>query len=218
MALYVTFLLLNIAGILGGIAGIGIRGIVRNRLIMHAAFIRITQKLHQTVGRRHNQVFDRVALFRAAVIVGLITCVRGARDGTFRTVVKKGVAASGAGAAAVAVAARVLVKASSRSWSVATVRVGGSPLVASAARSAVNKTCNQRLAFGWVNPNAAAWAVCNGAPLRYIKTNNTRSSGVGNGQLAYWLERRPPLSWYTAAEVTRNVLAQVSERRCGSVG
>ena len=31
-------------------------------------------------------------------------------------------------------------------------------------------------------------------------------------------ERVAQFSWYTAAEVTRNVLVQVSERRCGSVG
>lgn len=64
--------------------------IVRNRLIMHAAFIRIAQQVHQTVSGRQDQVVDRVALFLAAVIVGLITCVRGARDGAFRAVVKTG--------------------------------------------------------------------------------------------------------------------------------
>lgn len=155
--------------------------IIGYRFIMHAAFVRIAQKLHQPISGRQDQVFDRVALFLAAVIVGLITCVRGARDGAFGTVVNKG------DAPGASPSARALIKASSRSWSVAAVRVGRSPLVASAVGSAVNKTCNQRLAFGWVNPNAVAWAVCKGAPLRYIKTNNNRSSGVGNGQLAYWL-------------------------------
>lgn len=64
-------------------------GQIRNTFIMHLAFIRGPQEADVPGLLDHEQVFPRVALLLATIMVLLFRCIYGAVDGSFSTILPK---------------------------------------------------------------------------------------------------------------------------------
>jgi hypothetical protein len=62
---------------------------IRDAFIMHLAFIRGTQEAHVTALMNHEQVFDRVALLLATIMVLLFLWIFWAVDWSFSTIMPK---------------------------------------------------------------------------------------------------------------------------------
>jgi hypothetical protein len=131
----------------------GVRSRIGNPLIMRAAGIRVAQKENRERRVDQQDVFDRVALFLAAITARLLKGILGARDAPFGAIVpKRGEAAVGIGAAAgrsdvvgapSAGATRAATSASAtprRCASSVTDRVGASPSARRVARSTTKRT------------------------------------------------------------------------------
>lgn len=92
--------------------------VIRNAFVMHPSFKGCAQKQDGQAGIDQEEILQRVALFLAAIVEGLFSRVRGARDGSLGTVVTKrgDVSAPGDGSAgcSAVVAARVVPKRSAK--------------------------------------------------------------------------------------------------------
>src|SRR5262245_5120934 len=111
----------------------GVRVSIGNPLIVGAASIGLTQKEDRERSVDQQHVFDRVALFLAAITERLLSRIVGALDATFGPiVVKRGEAGAGAAASALATPRRLAYSVKDR--------VGASPRARSVARSTTNRT------------------------------------------------------------------------------
>jgi hypothetical protein len=120
--------------------GQGIRGLIGNPLIVGAAGIGRTEKENREGRVDQQHVFDRVALFLAAITARLLSRILGALDAPFGPIVsKRGEAGAGSpvGSTMAAAAASAIPR---RLASSAKERVGASPSVRSVARRTTKRT------------------------------------------------------------------------------
>jgi hypothetical protein len=121
--------------------GQGVRGGIGNPLIMGAASIGLTQKEDRERGVDQQHVFDRVALFLAAITARLLSRILGALDAPFGAIMPK----RGEGDAGTAAARSIMAAASAsatprRSANSVKDRVGASPRPRRAARRTTKRT------------------------------------------------------------------------------
>jgi hypothetical protein len=133
--------------------GQGVRGGIGNPLIVGTARVGLTQKEDRERGVDQEYVFDRVALFLAAIIARLLNRILGTPDAAFGPIVpKRGEADTGADAAAggsdalggasvgLTMAAASALVTPRRLASSVTDRVGASPSARSVARRTTRST------------------------------------------------------------------------------
>jgi hypothetical protein len=109
---------------------------------MGTATMGIAQKENRKCGVDQQDVFDRVALFLAAITARLLNRILGALDTPFRPIVpKRGMVGAGAGAAGGTIMGAASASATPRRCANAvTDRVGTSPSARSAALSTTKRT------------------------------------------------------------------------------
>jgi hypothetical protein len=149
----------------------GIAFKIRQAFILRLAFLRGTHETHVTGCMDHAQVFDRVALLLATVVVRLFLGVKRARERSLRTIMPK---RGGGGPSCVWVVARSVANA-------AAVRAGRKSWCAHARFTAGWRSCIHVFALACDLPKSGPGTSWMGFCCREVSMKSNLSAIVGKG-------------------------------------